>query len=247
MSTSLGMPALPPRTAAPTWKVAWDTALYGASGFLRNHPVHLERDPEELVDFLLPRLTRHEHAVLLGAAGRLAPTLASLAPGTSLRHDVPAGFRGIVVAVDWLAHVPTHVVQADDDDRPRVVHVDPISGQETLGLVVTDAGVPPSIAAWLEVHWPLAGDFARAEVGTTREAAWRDVLRTMADGEAIAIEHGHLLGDRPAAGSLRSPTGPTIPDGTRDLVADVALDALATACSAEVVIGDGPTRIESHP
>jgi hypothetical protein len=34
-STSLGMPAVPPPTSAPTWKAAWDDALYGAGGFFR--------------------------------------------------------------------------------------------------------------------------------------------------------------------------------------------------------------------
>ena len=34
-STSLGMPAVPPPTSAPTWKAAWDDALYGAAGFFR--------------------------------------------------------------------------------------------------------------------------------------------------------------------------------------------------------------------
>ncbi|NYG58923.1 hypothetical protein BJ980_001846 [Nocardioides daedukensis] len=245
-STSLGMPALPPRTAQPTWKQAWDSALYGQSGYLRHHPVSLIRDRDELVDFLVPRLSGHEHAVLLGAAGVLAPQLSNLLPGVSLRPDVPTGFTGIVVAVDWLSHVPAHVVQADDDDRARVVHVDPISGQESLGLVLDDPGVPPTLKEWLDRHWPLAGDFARAEVGTTREAAWRDVLRCLASGEAIAIEHNHLASARPLTGTLRAAGGPTIPDGTRDLFADVALDALADACEATLFVEDGPARIESR-
>ena len=33
--TSLGMPAVPPPTSHPTWKQAWDAALYGADGFFR--------------------------------------------------------------------------------------------------------------------------------------------------------------------------------------------------------------------
>src|SRR3954466_13080525 len=35
VSTSLGMPPLPPRTTAPAWRTAWDTALYGPRGFFR--------------------------------------------------------------------------------------------------------------------------------------------------------------------------------------------------------------------
>ena len=29
------MPAVPPPTSHPTWKQAWDAALYGADGFFR--------------------------------------------------------------------------------------------------------------------------------------------------------------------------------------------------------------------
>lgn len=245
-TTTLGMPALPPRTAQPTWKQAWDSALYGPSGYLRHHPVTLGRPRQDLIDFLVPRLAGHRHAVLLGAAGVLAPDLSNLLPEVSLRPDVPADFTGIVIAVDWLAHVPTHVVQADDDGRPRVVHVDPISGQESLGLVLTDPGVPPTINEWLAQHWPLAEEFARAEIGTTREAAWRDVLRCLISGEAIAIEHAHGAAARPAAGTLRAADGPTIPDGTRDLYADVALDALAEACDSTLIIDESLTRLENR-
>ncbi len=37
MATSLGMPALPPRTDAPSWRTAWDNALYGPDGFYRRN------------------------------------------------------------------------------------------------------------------------------------------------------------------------------------------------------------------
>lgn len=245
-TTSLGMPALPPRTAQPTWKQAWDQALYGPKGYLRSHPVTLDRDRDHLLGFLVGRLEGRSAAVLLGAAGLLAPELSARLPGISLQPTLPEGFVGTVVAVDWLSHVPTHVVQSDDDGRPRVVHVDPISGQESLGLLLSDAGVPPSLRDWQEQHWPLTTEFARAEIGTTREAAWRDVVRCVVDGEAIAIEHGHHHDDRPQAGSLRDPSGtPTIPDGARDLCADVALDALAGACDSQLLEEDGLTWIRN--
>lgn len=237
-TTSLGMPALPPRTPQPTWKQAWDSALYGPGGYLRAHPVTLERERNETVEFLADRIRSHSACALLGAAGMLAPELSALAPEVSLRPDLPQGFEGIVVAVDWLSHVPTHVVQCDDDGRPRIVHVDPVSGQESLGLVLTDAGVPPSLSEWLDQHWPLSGDFARAEIGTTREAAWRDVVRCLTSGEALALERGHLLEDRPHDGSLRTPDDtPLIPDGTRDLAAAVALDAVAAASGSQLLEG----------
>jgi hypothetical protein len=247
-TTGLGMPALPPRTAQPAWKQAWDNALYGPDGYLRRHPMTLTRDRAELVDFLAGRAGAHRSVVLLGAAGLLAPDLGARLPGVDLRPDLPARYDGLVVAVDWLAHVPTHVVRADDDGRPRIVHVDPLGGEEILGLLVSDAGVPATIGAWLERYWPLAEAYDRAEVGTAREAAWRDVVRRMAGGEAVALEPGHLFAHRPREGSLRAPDGrATLPDGSRDLVADVALDALADACEGTVVGSGALLRVEVHP
>jgi hypothetical protein len=245
-TTSLGMPALPPPTAQPTWKQAWDAALYGPQGYLRNHPLTLTRERADLLDFIVDRAGQYADLVLLGAAAQLAPDLSNRLPGVALRPDLPEGFGGLVVAVDWLCHVPTHVIRADDDGRPRIVHVDPVTGSEILGSPVRDAGVPPSIGGWLDQHWELPNVGDRAEVGTTREAAWRDVVRRMDGGLALAVEHGHLHDARPAAGTLRSPSGAApVPDGARDLVADVALDALAAATGGAYVDSDGILRVEN--
>jgi hypothetical protein len=237
MSTAgLGMPALPPRTAQPTWKQAWDTALYGPGGYLRSHPLQLTRDRAELAEFVAERAERFDEIVLLGAAGLLAPDLSARVPSVLIRGDLPDGFGGLVVALDWLAHVPTHVVRSDDDGRPRIVHVDPVTGEEILGLKVSDAGVPPTIGEWLSRQWPLREAYDRAEVGTAREAAWRDVVRRLDGGAAIALEPGHTRETRPAEGSLRTPSGSLpVPDGARDLLADVALDALAESCGGRFV------------
>jgi hypothetical protein len=244
-TTGLGMPALPPRTAQPTWKQAWDTALYGPGGYLRNNPLELTRDRVELSDFVAERAERFDEVVLLGAAGLLAPDLSMRVPRLLIRSDLPERFGGLVVALDWLAHVPTHVVRADDDGRPRIVHVDSVTGEEILGSLVSDAGVPPTIGEWLSRHWPLQQPYARAEVGTAREAAWRDVVRRLDGGAAIALEPGHSQENRPGDGSLRTPSGALpVPDGARDLLADVALDALADSCGGSVFEHPVLSRVE---
>lgn len=244
-TTGLGMPALPPRTAQPTWKQAWDTALYGPSGYLRNHPLQLTGNRRELADFVADRAEGYDELVLLGAAGLLAPDLGARLPRAMIRSDLPDAFGGLVVALDWLAHVPTHVVRADDDGRPRIVHVDPVTGEEILGSLVSDPGVPPSIGDWLARHWPLPEAYARAEVGTAREAAWRDVVRRLAGGAAIALEPGHTRDTRPVDGSLRTPSGGVaVPDGAHDLLADVAIDALAESCGGRFVADEGLSRVE---
>ena len=239
------MPALPPRTSQPTWKQAWDAALYGPEGYLRREPLTLRRDRDRVLDLVVAESADARSVVLLGAAGLLAPDLAARRPGLDVRGDLPEGYDGLVVAIDWLAHVPTHVVRADDDGRVRIVHVDPVTATEVLGSAVDDSGVPPTIGAWLDQHWALTTPGARAELGTAREAAWRDVVRRLAGGRAIAVEHGHLRDSRPLGGSLRNPAGlAPVPDGSRDLVADVALDALAASCGGVVIDEPGVTRIE---
>jgi len=73
----------------------------------------------------------------------------------------------------------------------------------------------------------------RAEVGTTRDAAWADVVSRLARGLAVAVDYGHTRGDRPPWGSLRSyRDGNEVDvrlDGTRDVTADVAVDSVAAA------------------
>ncbi len=247
--TQLGMPAPPPPTE-PTWKRAWDAALFGADGYLRRHPPVLERDPDALLGLVASQAP--EDVTLLGAAGVLAPRLAAALPGAQVRHDIPDAYDGLVLGVDWLSHMPAHVVRVDDQGHPRILHVDPVSGRERAGSRLSETAVPPSIGLWLYEWWPVAdrGPGARAEVGTGRDAAWRDVVRRLSGGTAIAVERGHVRDGRPRLGSLHSPAASEgvdercVPDGQRDLAADVALDAVAAATDGRVV-HDGPlTRVE---
>jgi SAM-dependent MidA family methyltransferase len=119
------------------------------------------------------------------------------------------------------------------------VHVDPGSGQESLGSPVTDPAVPPGLRAWLEAWWPLEAEPGlRAEVGTTRDAAWADVVRRIGHGLAVAVDYGHTRDTRPPFGSLRSYRDGAevelLPDGSRDVTAHVAVDSVAAAVGGEV-------------
>jgi hypothetical protein len=81
-------------------------------------------------------------------------------------------------------------------------------------------------------------------VGTSRDAAWLGVVRRLAAGAvAVAIEPAHLLGTRPVAGSLASPSGAVVPDGKSDLVASVALDSVAATSGGRVVTESGLTYV----
>jgi SAM-dependent MidA family methyltransferase len=257
--TSLGMPAVPPPTQQPTWKQAWDAALYGADGFFRRQApgAHFRTSvhASPLFAEALVAMTRTaglDTVVDIGAGrGELLSAMRRLDPGLDLlgvevaarppdldasiawTTALPDEVEGLVVANEWLDNIPCHVVEVDPDGVPRVVHVDPRTGQESLGSPLASASVPASLPAWLHRWWPLDGrePGARAEVGTTRDAAWADVVQRVTRGLAIAVDYGHTSERRPPFGSLSSYRGgrsvEVLPDASRDVSASVAVDAVA--------------------
>jgi SAM-dependent MidA family methyltransferase len=265
-ATSLGMPAVPPPTSAPPWKTAWDRALYGPDGFFRRESpaAHFRTSvhASPLFAQAVVRLAREAgldtvvdigagRGELLNAVHALDPTLdllavevaprpASLPDGIAWTTALPESVDGLVVANEWLDNIPCHVVEVATDG-PRVVHVDPASGEETLGQPLSHPSVPASLAGWLDRWWPLATEETgtRAEVGSTRDAAWRDVVDRVHRGLAVAIDYGHRRDTRPPFGSLRSYRDgrevDVLPDGSRDVTAPVAVDALAAAGGGAVL------------
>ncbi len=257
--TSLGMPAVPPPTADPTWKQAWDAALYGAEGFFRREApsAHFRTSvhASPLFARALLRMTREaglDTVVDIGAGrGELLAGLHALDPDLDLlgvevaarppglpaaiawTTALPESVEGVVVANEWLDNIPCHVVEVDPDGVLRVVHVDPATGRESLGSTLTSAQVPASLAEWVGRWWPLDArePGTRAEVGTTRDTAWADVVGRVSRGLAVAVDYGHTLDGRPPFGSLRSYRDghevDVLPDGSRDVTAHVAVDALA--------------------
>jgi SAM-dependent MidA family methyltransferase len=144
------------------------------------------------------------------------------------------------VANEWLDNIPCHVIELDEDAVPRVVHVDPVTGEESLGRSLTHASVPASLQAWVELWWPFHTRVpgARAEVGTTRDKAWADVVRRVSRGVAVAVDYGHTRDERPPFGSLASYRDghavDVLPDGSRDVTAHVAVDSVAARVGAVV-------------
>ncbi len=266
MVTSLGMPPLPPRTDAPSWRTAWDRALYGPDGFYRRHaPADHFRTAVHGSDLMARALLRLVEAhdldtvvdvgagrgELLAALHRLSPELellavevaprpATLPPPIAWSPVLPESVDGLVIAHEWLDNIPCHVAAVDDKGDVRVVHVDPSTGQESYGHRVSTPGVPPSMSEWLEQWWPLEGrePGTRAEIGTSRDLAWADVVRRVERGLAIAVDYGHTMESRPAEGSLRSYLEgrqvPVLPDGSRDVTAHVAVDSVAAAAGGTV-------------
>lgn len=133
---------------------------------------------------------------------------------------------GLLLANEWLDVVPVDVVQLSEDG-PRTVLVDP-SGRDELAGTPTAADL-----AWLQRWWPLSQPGDRAEIGSTRDAAWTHAVSRVCRGLAVAVDYGHTAATRPPYGSLvgyRSGAAVTpVPDGSCDLTAHVALDSCLAA------------------
>ncbi|NMO52160.1 hypothetical protein HH310_13255 [Actinoplanes sp. TBRC 11911] len=174
----------------------------------------------ELLAALLPDLPDRVRAT----AVEVAPRPRGLDDRIAWRRDVPAEVTGLLLATEWLDNVPLDVVDVDDAGRLRKVLVDE-KGSESLGGAADAAD-----EVWLARWWPRPG---RAEVGWPRDTAWADAVHHVRRGAALAIDYGHLRESRPALGTLtafrdgRQVT--PVPDGTCDLTAHVAMDAVAAA------------------
>jgi SAM-dependent MidA family methyltransferase len=142
------------------------------------------------------------------------------------RRDVPEGVTGLLLAAEWLDNVPLDVAsRVDGAWRYVVVDAD---GTESVDGIVNGAD-----AAWLDAWWP---NGERAEIGRPRDVAWADAVTRVTRGLALAIDYGHTGADRPPYGTLtgyaRGRGVGAVPDGSMDLTAHVAADAVATAGSA---------------
>ncbi|GAA1022703.1 hypothetical protein Aple_092190 [Acrocarpospora pleiomorpha] len=170
--------------------------------------------------------------VLAGAPADLASRLRVTAVDLSSRPDgldervrwadaVPDGVTGLIFANEWLDNVPVDVAEWTSEG-PRLVLVDPASGEERLG------DLDAKDREWLERWWPVG---ERAEIGWPRDEAWAGLIGRLAAGMAVAVDYSHVRSDRPPMGTLIGYRDgswvPPVPDGSCDLTAHVALDACA--------------------
>ncbi|GAB3491475.1 SAM-dependent methyltransferase [Flexivirga sp.] len=147
------------------------------------------------------------------------------APGGS---TLPAALCGLqdtlVLAHEWLDVVPCSVVEYDGRVW-REVDVDPCGAERLAGPA------PETELLWLERHGPASprhGD--RAEVGITRDEAYRQLRDRLHSGMLVVVDYGHTRATRPRSGTL---TGfrqgmqcLPLPDGSTDITAHVAMDTL---------------------
>jgi SAM-dependent MidA family methyltransferase len=156
-------------------------------------------------------------------------------------HALPTQVQGLLVAHEWLDDVPLDVVEVDPDGTPCLVLVD-ADGTESAGPAIDDdtawaaLGLDAAAARiWLARWWPVAEPGDRAEVGRTRDLHWQVAVRRLVAGTALAVDYGHTAADRPRRGTLTAYADGRrlrpVPDGTANLTAHVALDALLESCT----------------
>lgn len=237
------------------WRDAWHDALYGPEGFfLHSRPAdhfrtsatssdvfaaavaHLVREAglDAVADLgagggeLLARLHATDPQLRLTGI-ELAPRPEGLPDAIGWTDELPASIDGLLVAHEWLDNIPCDVVEVDEAGVVRLVEIEPATGQERLG--------EPVESGWLDRWWPLTEPGARAEIGAPRDDAWADAVARVR-GISVAIDYGHTLPGRPPFGSLASFADgrqvDVLPDGSRDVTAHVAVDAVAARVKATV-------------
>jgi SAM-dependent MidA family methyltransferase len=232
------------------WREAWQEALYGPAGFFRREA---PRD-----HFRTSVASPGFATAVRRLAGRVDDALGSPDPFDvvdlgagrgELLHalpDVPSRWRltaveveahggpvrwagsvppttGLLLANEWLDDVPLDVVE---DGRTVLVADD---GEERL-----DGPAAPELLRWAERWWPGGG---RVEVGRARDAAWASAVAQVQRGLAVAVDYGHVRASRrpTLTGYRHGRSVPPVPDGSCDLTAHVAVDAVAAVVGASLL------------
>jgi len=231
-----------------SWSEAWEEALYGPSGFFREHaplahfrtnaavPLFAEAvrrlaglvdaalglpDPFDVVDVGAGRGELLAALPEVPARWRLTGVDVADAPQGPFAwvREVPS-VHGLLLANECLDSIPVDVVEDG-----RLVLVDR-SGRELPGAPLT--------SRWAEAWWPGGG---RVEVGASRDLAWAAAVARVRRGLAVAVDYGHTGDDRrPTLTGYRDgrQVAP-VPDGSCDITAHVALDAVAAATGSLLV------------
>ncbi|MFC7384030.1 SAM-dependent methyltransferase [Sphaerisporangium rhizosphaerae] len=177
----------------------------------------------QVLDIAAPELAER----LRVTAVELSPPPGDLDKRVTWACSPPPDVTGLVIANEWLDNVPLEVAE-QTPEGPRLVLVDPETGEERLGGPPEEAD-----ARWLARWWPLRRAGMRAEIGRPRDEAWASVVGRLTRGLAVAADYAHPVDNRPPYGTLMGYRDgacvPAIPDGSCDITAHVALDACAAA------------------
>jgi SAM-dependent MidA family methyltransferase len=175
----------------------------------------------ELLTALGPLLSDDLRRRLQRTAVEVGPRPDGLDPEIAWSSEAPKGTVGLLIATEWLDNVPVDVAVGE---IPRYLHV---SGRPGIRVSRTDE-------RWLRDWWPHPGvRGARAEIGRLRDEAWAGAVASVSQGMAVAVDYGHVRDARPVFGSLAGYRDgrrvDPVPDGSCDVSAYVAMDAVAAA------------------
>lgn len=142
----------------------------------------------------------------------------------------PRTVGGVVLATEWLDNVPLNIAAADELGNLHYLLVEPASGEEVPGGELTATDADWAAQWWAEVPWD---EGVRIELGLPRDDAWASAVAVLSRGVAMTVDYGHMWHARPPAGTLAGFYGgrgaAAIPDGSRDITAHVAMDAVCAA------------------
>ncbi|MQM26615.1 SAM-dependent methyltransferase [Glycomyces albidus] len=157
-------------------------------------------------------------------AVELRPRPTGLPERIGWRAEPPERITGLLIACELLDNVPCDIALVDDAGERRYEEVD------RDGATRPGDRLDARDADWLDRWWPIAAPGDRAEIGRPRDEAWHDLTGRLVRGTALAVDYGHTRTDRPGDRTLTAfkdgrSTAP-VPDGTCDLTAHVAVDAV---------------------
>lgn len=220
-----GAPAAHFRTAAhasPLWAAAWLRVAAHVAEHVRDMAVvEIGAGGGELLAELARQAPQHWRLVGVD----VCPRPERLPGRVEWSAERPESFDGLLIAVEWLDVVPLDVAELTETGL-RLVEVRR-DGDERLGRPVCGDD-----AAWVTRWWSPAEVGDRVEVGTSRDRAWREAVRGLGRGVAVAVDYavdplrdvaGTLTGYR--AGRQVAP----VPDGSCDLTAHVLMQSCAAA------------------
>jgi SAM-dependent MidA family methyltransferase len=213
-------------------------------------------DPFDVVDIgaggghLLRRLadlapTRLAQRMRLSAV-ELAPRPTDLPDAIRWGEQLPhaGSVTGVILATEWLDNVPLDIAEVDEHGQLRYVLVDPWSGAETAGGELSPVDAVWAGQWWTEAPWDPG---VRVELGAPRDEAWASAVACLSRGVAVTVDYGHMWYARPQTGTLTGFYGgrcaATIPDGSRDITAHVAIDAV---CAAGETVAEQPAVLTTQ-
>lgn len=167
---------------------------------------------------------------LLEPADRIEPIAVELAPRPdrlderiAWRRQPPERFTGVLLAMEWLDNVPIDTAALGDDGILRYDDGAEISAEDR---------------AWVERWWPLTEPGEVAEIGRSRDEAWRDAVNRLDAGLALAVDYGHLRQTRRSTltGFRNGREVEPAYDGSTDITAHVAIDSLTATATFGVQV-----------